>query len=232
MTTPVQTPPVPVVPEPVVAPVPTPPVVTAPETPLHDDPVIAKALEGLTPEQRETLLTTGGKNALAARAQEVKDAKAAVKTAADTAKAELAQSIGKALGLVQDETVDPVKLTEQLTSVGAENRQVKTELAVFHAASAVGADAAALLDSRGFMAKLADVDPTDAAAIATVIAEAVTANPALVKAAPSRIPAPNPALGSSANGAPDLEAQIAQATKAGDVKLAIHLQNQKLLAQQ
>jgi hypothetical protein len=42
-------------------------------------------------------------------------------------------------------------------------------------------------------------------------------------------PAPNPAQGSSAGGAPDLDSQIAEAQKAGDTSLAIHLQNQKLI---
>lgn len=166
----------------------------------------------------------------AARAEAGKQRINAKATAAEEAKAELAQTIGKALGLVQDEPVDPAKLAEQVATSTAEAATAKRELAVFHAAAAVNADAAALLDSRAFMTKVAALDPTDPTALAAAITEAVTANPAFALTAERRAPNPNPALGSSASGAPDLEAQIAQATKAGDVGLAIRLQNQKLVA--
>lgn len=49
-------------------------------------------------------------------------------------------------------------------------------------------------------------------------------------AAQPTVPKPNPAQGSSASGAPDLEAQIVAARAAGDVNLQVRLQNQKLLA--
>lgn len=165
--------------------------------------------------------------------KEAGDSRAAAKTkAADDARAELAQTIGKALGLVaDDEKADPAKLTEQLTATAADARQAKVELAVFRAAQAASADAAALLDSRSFLAKLADIDPSDGAAVSAAVTEAVAANPAFAVAAARRLPAPNPAQGSSAAGAPDLEAQIAAAQKAGDFKTVIALQNQKLTPQ-
>lgn len=203
---------------------------TGASTPLHDDPIIAKILEGLTPDQRETLLTTGGKNALAARSKEVKDAKEAASKATETARAELAQQIGKALGLVEDETVDPAKLTEQLTAKDTEAKQAKAELAVFHAAALANADARALLDSRSFMAKVAALDPTDSAALAVAITEAVTANPAFALTAERRVPNPNPALGSSASGAPDAQALSDEARKKGDWQTVVALENQKLTA--
>lgn len=43
-----------------------------------------------------------------------------------------------------------------------------------------------------------------------------------------RLPAPNPAQGSSGSGAPDADALIAQAQTAGDWKTVVALQNQKL----
>lgn len=123
--------------------------------------------------------------------------------AAEAAKAELAQTIGKALGLVQDEPIDPAKLTESLTASQAEAKQARVELAVFKAAATAGGDPAALLDSSSFLASLAAVDPSDSAAVTAAIQAAVTANPRL-GAAPAgpTPPAPNPAQGASATGAP------------------------------
>jgi len=205
-------------PAPPAPPTPTPPDPTPPapvvSAPLHDDPAIAKALEGLTPEQRETLLTQGGRNALAARAQEVKDAKAAAQTAAEQARTELAQTIGKALGLVEDAAADPTKLTEALTASQAQAKQAQLELAVVRAAPTANGNAAALLDSRAFMATIADLDPQDPAALAAAITDAVTANPSL--AAPARLPAPNPAQGSGGGGPTD----PGQLTKADVERLA------------
>lgn len=148
---------------------------------------------------------------------------------ADPAKvrADLMAEIAKAMG-GGDEPVDPAKLAEQLTASQAAAQQSALELAVYRASAGV-ADPGALLDSRSFLAKLADVDPTDAAAVAAAVSEAVAVNPAFGLAPGKRTPAPNPALGSSASGAPDLEAQIKAAEKAGDIRTVIALQNQKLL---
>lgn len=149
-------------------------------------------------------------------------------TAAEDAKKELAQTIGKALGLVEDETVDPAKLTESLTQSQADAKQARVELAVFRNASAANGDPAALLDSTSFLKSLDAIDPNDAAAVQAAIAKAVETN-ARLGAAPSepRPPAPNPAQGSSASGAPGIDAQIAEATKAGDIQLAIALKQQR-----
>lgn len=150
--------------------------------------------------------------------------------AAEDAKKELAQTIGKALGLVEDEPIDPAKLTESLTTSQAEAKQARVELAVFRAAGAVNGDPAALLDSQSFLKSLADVDPSDSAAVQAAITEAVAANPRLGAATEPRVPAPNPAQGSSASGAPGLDAQIADAMKAGDIQLAIALKQQRAAA--
>lgn len=116
-------------------------------------------------------------------------------TAADEARKELAQTIGKALGLVNDEPVDPAELTKQLTATQAQAKQAALELAVFKA-SPDASVANALLDSRTFLAKVADLDPSDGEALAAAVTDAVANIPALGK----RTPAPNPAQGSSASG--------------------------------
>jgi len=71
------------------------------------------------------------------------------------------------------------QLTKALTDRETEARQAKTELAVYKAAGKHGADADALLDSRGFLAKLADIDPSDTKAIDKAIKDAVEDNPKL-----------------------------------------------------
>lgn len=70
-------------------------------------------------------------------------------------------------------------LTKTLAERDADTKQAKTELAVFRLAGKQGADADALLDSRAFLAKIADLDPSDAKAINKAITEAVTDNPKL-----------------------------------------------------
>jgi len=167
-----------------------PPKAAAPTPSPHpwDDPEVAKA-------EIERLRKENG----AART----NAKAA---AADEARKELAQQIGKALGLVEDEPVDPAKLTEQLTASQEQARQAALELAVYRSTPDASV-ASALLDSRSFLAKVADIDPTDGVAIAAAVGEAVTENPALGK----RSPAPNPAQGSSASGPANQAAQLTRA---------------------
>ncbi|RNL63642.1 hypothetical protein EFK50_07825 [Nocardioides marmoriginsengisoli] len=135
------------------------------------------------------------------RAENAKDRTSAKAQAAEEARKELAQSIGKSLGLVEDDANDPAKLTESLTTSQAEAKQARVELAVFRNAAAAGGDPAALLDSSSFLASLAAVDPSDSAAIAAAIQAAVTANPRLGAApADPKAPAPNPAQGGSASG--------------------------------
>ncbi|MDQ0854787.1 hypothetical protein QFZ79_002898 [Arthrobacter sp. V4I6] len=78
-----------------------------------------------------------------------------------------------------DEKPDPVKLAALLSERDTEAKQAKTELAVYKAAAKAGADADALLDSRAFLAKIADLDPSKTADIDKAIKEAVTNNPKL-----------------------------------------------------
>lgn len=173
-----------------------------------DDPTAAKA-------EIEKLRKENGAARTNAKAQ-----------AAEEARTELLATLNKALGKAEPET-DPAKFAENLAAAQAETKQARVELAVFRAASAAGGDPAALLDSSSFLKSLDAVDPSDTAAITAAIQSAVAANPRL-GAAPAgpTPPAPNPAQGAGANGAPGLEAQIAEATKAGNHRLAIALKRQ------
>jgi hypothetical protein len=151
--------------------------------------------------------------------------------AAEDAKKELAQQIGKALGLVEDDAADPVKLTEKLTASQTEAQRARVELAVFRAAAAANGDPAALLDSQSFLASLKGIDPNDGVAVQSAIAKAVEANPRLGLVSEVRPPAPNPAQGAGAAGAPDASALIAAARAKGDWQTVIALENQKLASQ-
>jgi hypothetical protein len=115
------------------------------------------------------------------RAENGKDRTTAKTKAAEDARNELTQTLGKALGLIKDEgeKPDPAKLTQQITETAAAAKQAQTELAVYKAAGKSGADADALLDSRAFLAKIADLDPSKTADIEKAIKEAVTSNPKL-----------------------------------------------------
>lgn len=196
------------------------PVATAPEAPKADEPSknpwdspdAAKA-------EIERLRRENGAARTTAKQQ-----------AADEARQDLAQTIGKALGLVKDEVVDPAALTEQVAASQAAAKSAQVELAVFRAAAGTDADAAALLDSRAFLEKVRNLDPSDAPAIAAAITEAVAANPRLGKAeasAPSM--KQNPAQGRSASPPLGISEQIAAAEKAGDVRAAIRLKSAQAL---
>lgn len=153
-------------------------------------------------------------------------AKTAADTAAEQAKAEMAQTIGKALGLIAgDEPADPNKLTEQLSAAQSAARDNAVQLAVYRAAPKAGADPDSLLDSRSFLNALTDIDPDDAAAVTAAIAEAIKTNPKLkVGQAPGASGVDH--SGGSGEGAHTLDAQIAEATKAGNHGLAIALKRQ------
>lgn len=182
--------PAPETPEAPAAATPEPPKPTAPKKPENpwEDPAIAKA-------EIERL-----------RRENASDRTNAKASAADEARKELAQTIGKALGLVDNEPVDPAALTKQLTETQAQAKQAALELAVYRSTPDAGV-ANALLDSRTFLASVANIDPSDAAAITAAVNEAVANNP---NALGKRVPAPNPAQGSSGSG----PASVSQLTEA------------------
>ncbi|HEY9409334.1 MAG TPA: hypothetical protein VIQ30_22625 [Pseudonocardia sp.] len=106
--------------------------------------------------------------------------------AAEEARQQMAQEIGKALGLVKgDDKPDPAKLAADLAEQQTAARQASVELAVFKSAVPAGADPAALLDSRDFLAKIAKLDPsTDGfdKALTAAVTAAVKENPQKFKA--------------------------------------------------
>lgn len=116
----------------------------------------------------------------AARAEAGKGRVTAKQQAADNARAELtAQLLGILDPSKAGQQATPEELTQQLTTAQAQARQTAVELAVYRTAAAAGGDADALLDSRTFADSLADVDPTDAAAVTAAIKAAVSTNPRL-----------------------------------------------------
>lgn len=119
----------------------------------------------------------------------------AKQTAADEARTALVQDLGKALGLVKDgdSAPTPEQLTEQATAARDEARVARVELAVYQRAAAHQGDPAALLDSRAFLAKVADLDPTAddfGATVDAAITAAIDTNPKL-KAAPVQASGPS-----------------------------------------
>jgi hypothetical protein len=207
-------------PAPVADSTPTEPVATAPAAPKTEDP---KPNPWEDPDAAKAEIERLRRENGAARTT-------AKQQAAEEARSELAQQIGKALGLVKDEPVDPAVLTDQLTASQAAAKSAQIELAVFRAATVTDADASALLDSRAFLEKVAKLDPTDTPAFTAAIAEAVTANPRLGKAtqaAPGM--KPNPAQGRSDSPPLGIAERIAAATAAGDIKTAVRLKASQAL---
>jgi hypothetical protein len=91
----------------------------------------------------------------------------------ETKDAAFRKAMAKALGIGDDTEVDADKLTGELTAAQATARQKDVELAVFKAAAKAGVDGDALLDSRSFLASVADLDPSDAD-FSTAVTQAVT----------------------------------------------------------
>lgn len=229
MTTPTPTAPV-VDPTPPTAPVGTvtaPADPKAPAVPAPEPAVTTPAADKDDPETLKAEIARLRKEAADANGKARENARA---EAAKAAKEEIIQQLGTALGLVETPT-DPEKLAEQVAASTAEAKQAKLELAIYQTAGASNVDAAALLDSRTFMSKAADIDPADTVAMAALIGEVITANPALASRT-TGIPAPNPAQGSSAGGAaPTLAVQIATAEQAGDWETARRLKAEQLNSQ-
>ncbi|MET9465809.1 hypothetical protein ABZY44_13580 [Streptomyces sp. NPDC006544] len=122
------------------------------------------------------------KDLAAARAEAGKERTTAKANAATEARNALAQEIGKALGLVQnDKPADPAELTQTITTQTSRIAELETaartqavELAVHGAAARLGANAPALLDSRAFLTSVQGLDPTGAD-FTTLLDAAITA---------------------------------------------------------
>lgn len=86
------------------------------------------------------------------------------------------EGIGKALGIKSDE-VDPAQLQASLAEAQQSARDNQVLLGVYAAAHTLQADPTKIMDSVRVRDQLKGVDPSDQAKIASVIAEAVNANP-------------------------------------------------------
>lgn len=107
-------------------------------------------------------------------------------TAVQEAKAEAdarVQAILKAAGIDTGDGDDPEQAAaadrQAREAAEADARAARVELAVYRAAAGANADAAALLDSRSFLDRVKDVDPTDADAVTAAIKATVQENPRL-----------------------------------------------------
>lgn len=146
------------------------------QPPAQQPPADADDLAGLDPARLAAMVRD-------LRKENGNDRTAAKATAAEEAKAELAQTIGKALGIVKDdEAADPAKLAEQLTEREAELQRERVENAAYRAAVAGGAAPERLLDSRAFLAKVHALDPADKtfqANLEAAVTAAIDSDPAL-----------------------------------------------------
>lgn len=177
------------------------------------------------PEERLAELPGWARNEISQLRASKETRQEAAASASAEARNELAQTIGKALGLIQeDKPVDPAELTAQLTASQGAARQAQVELAVYR--NAGDADPSALLDSRAFLDKVKDIDPGDAAAFSAAISEAVQANPRLAAAQSAPRMKPNPAQGASGSEPLSLAERAAQAAKDGDTRQAMLLKAQ------
>lgn len=144
-----------------------------------------------------------------ARAEAAKSRTTAKQQAAEEAQRQTLAQVAKALGLGEDEAPDVDGLTEQIEHSQAVAFRSSVELGVFRAASALGADAEALLDSNKFIDSLdglVDEDPRSkefAEAVRAKVQEAVEANPkykaAGQESAPNQ-PRADPSQGARGNG--------------------------------
>lgn len=128
------------------------------------------------------------------------DAKAA---AADQAKIETAQAIGRALGLVQvEEEVTPEVLQQRISESNAQLTASKVELEVYRTAAKHGGIPAALVDSQTFMASVRGADPTApdfSDKVVAAVQAAITANP-LLKAGQASVRSGTPFTGGPGEG--------------------------------
>lgn len=152
-----------------------------------------------------------------------KDAKGRLKlTEAETRQ----KAILKAAGIDTDET-DPTKLAEiaqnERQQAQAERTEAQRELAIYRSAPA-GTDVSGLLDSRSFLASIANIDPTDTAAITAAIT-AATEN-GKFKTTPRAGGASGADFTGGTGGPTDLQSRISAAEKAGDWSTAIALKQQ------
>lgn len=150
------------------------------------------------------------------RAREAKDA-------ADTAASkydQLVQTLGKGLGLIKDdgdgktEAPDAEALAAQVAEAQTKATDSARELAVYKAAATNGADPTKLLDSRSFLASIAEVDHGDEAALSAAIKAAVQGNQSFALGRVSGASTADTASGPGGGSAPKAEMSIQDAVSA------------------
>lgn len=141
------------------------------------------ALEGLTETEYKQIITRLRNENKKERLEAKQNA---ATEAANEARQDIVKQIAQALGLTDNEDKTPSvdDLTRELaTSANAVEtaqqaaRTAQRQVTVYQIATQLGADPAALTDSRSFNEKIDDLDPTDNAAIKAAIEEAVKTNP-------------------------------------------------------
>jgi hypothetical protein len=146
-----------------------------------------------------------------ARSEAAKSRTTAKQSAAEEARQELTQQIAKALGLGDDEPVDPAELTSQIEHAQAVAWRNGVELQVHRLAARHGADPDALLDSNAFIDSLDDLvedDPRSsdfATALEAKVQAALERSPkyrAAAGQAPPAAPRPDPSQGPKGPAAP------------------------------
>lgn len=136
-------------------------------------------------ETPEATIARLQKELKAANGESAKARTTAKKAAADEARTEIVQELGKALGLIKDEKdtpPDPAALTARIEQATAAHRETAVELAVYRGAGKHGADPDALTDSRAFLNSIKGLDPADEGfgkAVSAAIKKAVEDNPKL-----------------------------------------------------
>jgi hypothetical protein len=175
----------------------TPPPPSPPSPPGTPGTTPAPPPDAATPPARVEDLPDWAQREIRDARKEAGDNRAAKNTAVQERQAML-DGIAKALGLkAEDAPPDPAVLQqtvtqreERISALESDVRVRDVELTAFRSASQLGADAAALLDSRTFVAELARLDPAAddfAKQVEGAIKKAVDANPKF-RAAP--IPGP------------------------------------------
>lgn len=108
------------------------------------------------------------------------------KAAREDAEADLVDKLAAALGLKKDTKPTVESLTNDIAAsetarakAEAEALTARREVAALRAATAAGANGDALLDSRAFAAKLAEINPDDTEAVSAAVKAALDANPTL-----------------------------------------------------
>ncbi|ANP74532.1 hypothetical protein [Cryobacterium arcticum] len=157
---------------------------------------------------------------------------AAIQAAADKAQKDTLAQFAKLLGGGEQEETDPVKLAAKVTDLtskitekdgdltkaqaSVKAGQLSTAVAIL--SHGLGGSARLLLANEDFKTSIASVEPTDEAAITAKIKAAIQANAALKTTPPS-----SGSTDHQGGQVPDLEKQLAAATKAGDMQLSITL---------